>query len=200
MPHSTTRHGWTAGGPWLVSPGDVVQLYALRRRGGRRVGEPVELARTATNLNGMQRWGYITLAPDPADPRPKPPRSTWIIRATSRGRRAQAVWQHLTAEIESRQARRRCRNRWATRIAGGSGCADGPGTARLSPDSGLCAVHPPAGSNGCGRLAALAALLARVLPPSRLSSRANRNCRLPSAPMSCVCWRRARCPCATFPA
>jgi len=44
------------------------------------------LARTPTNLNGMQRWGYIVVEPDPADSRPKPPRSAWLIRATSKGR------------------------------------------------------------------------------------------------------------------
>jgi len=31
-----------------------------------------ELARTPTNLNGMETWGYVLVEPDPADTRPKP--------------------------------------------------------------------------------------------------------------------------------
>jgi len=102
MPHRTTRHGWTGGGPWLVSLAMWSNCMRYVGADGVRVGELAELARTGTNLNGMQRWGYITIAPDPADHRPKPPRSAGIVRATARGRRAQAVWQHLTSEIESR--------------------------------------------------------------------------------------------------
>ena len=65
-----------------------------------------DLARTPTNLNGMERWGYVTVEPDPADGRPKPPRSAWIIRATSKGRQAEQIWRPLLGVIERRwQAR-----------------------------------------------------------------------------------------------
>jgi DNA-binding MarR family transcriptional regulator len=70
------------------------------------VGELENLARTTTNLNGMERWGYIVVEPDPADSRPKPPRSAWVIRATPAGRAAQEVWRPLFGAIEKRwQAR-----------------------------------------------------------------------------------------------
>jgi DNA-binding MarR family transcriptional regulator len=58
------------------------------------------LARTDTNLNGMERWGYIVVSPDPADNRPKPPRRDWVIRATAAGLKACEVWRPLFGEIE----------------------------------------------------------------------------------------------------
>jgi DNA-binding MarR family transcriptional regulator len=109
MPHRTTNHGSTAGshhGPWLVSL--VMWSNCMRFVGeqGVRVGELEDLARTPTNLNGMERWGYVVVAPDPADSRPKPPRSDWVIRARPNGRRAQEVWRPLFSAIEKRwQAR-----------------------------------------------------------------------------------------------
>jgi DNA-binding MarR family transcriptional regulator len=67
-----------------------------------RVGELEKLARTQTNLNGMERWRYIDVAPDPADSRRKPPHSVWVIRATAKGRQAQEAWRPLFGEIEKR--------------------------------------------------------------------------------------------------
>ena len=69
MPHRTSNHGSTAGarqGPWLVSA--VMWSNCMQFVGdeGVRVKEIESLARTATNLNGMERWGYIVVAPDPA--------------------------------------------------------------------------------------------------------------------------------------
>lgn len=66
------------------------------------VRELEKLARTKTNLNGMERWGYIVIEPDPADRRPKPPRSDWLIRATPAGRKAQEVWRPLFSTVEKR--------------------------------------------------------------------------------------------------
>jgi DNA-binding MarR family transcriptional regulator len=103
MPHRTTNHGSTASlssGPWLVSL--VMWSNCMRFVGeeGVRVGELEDLARTKTNLNGMQRWGYIVAEPDPADNRP--PRSRWVIRATPEGRKAQQIWRPLFDVIEAR--------------------------------------------------------------------------------------------------
>jgi DNA-binding MarR family transcriptional regulator len=57
-------------------------------------------------LSGMERWGYITTGPDSADTRQKPPRASWVIRATSKGRKAREVWMPLFGAIEERwQAR-----------------------------------------------------------------------------------------------
>jgi DNA-binding MarR family transcriptional regulator len=109
MPHRTSDHGRTQGQgtvPWLVSM--AMWSTCLRFVGdqGITVGELTGRARTGTNLAGMQRWGYITVAPDPADARPKPPRSDWVIHATASGRQAQKIWQPLAGMIEERWAAR----------------------------------------------------------------------------------------------
>jgi DNA-binding MarR family transcriptional regulator len=69
---------------------------------GVTVGELENLARTETNVNGMERWGYIVVEPDPADRRPKPPRSSWVIHATPKGQKAQEKWRPLFGVIETR--------------------------------------------------------------------------------------------------
>jgi DNA-binding MarR family transcriptional regulator len=69
---------------------------------GISVGEMWRLARTKTNLAGMERWGYVVVAPDPADKRPKPPAAEWIVRATPAGQQAQEIWRPLFGEIEAR--------------------------------------------------------------------------------------------------
>lgn len=98
MPHRTTNHGSTAGpthGPWLVSLVMWSNCMRFVDENGVRIRELEELARSPTNLNGMERWGYIVVEPDPGGSRPKPPRSAWVIRATPKGRKAQEVWQPL---------------------------------------------------------------------------------------------------------
>src|SRR5580700_429320 len=104
-PHRTTRHGSTAGssqGPWLGSMVMWLNCMQFVSDGGVTVREVERLARTTTNWNGMERWGYIVVKPDPADSRPKPPRSDWIVRATPKGRKTQAVWRPLSGAIEKR--------------------------------------------------------------------------------------------------
>lgn len=105
MAHRTTRHGATSGAsnaPWLVSlimwanclrhlPAEGVSTRELERR-----------ARTPTNLAGMERWGYISVRPDPTDPRANPPRSGWLVRPKPGGLKAQQIWQPLVTEIEDR--------------------------------------------------------------------------------------------------
>jgi hypothetical protein len=105
MQHRTTKHGSTAGSlhaPWLVSLGMWTNCMQHVGADGVRVGELEELAHTKTNLHGMERWGYIVVEPDPAESRPKPARSGWIIRATPAGRGAQEVWRPLFGVIENR--------------------------------------------------------------------------------------------------
>ncbi|MGA8763502.1 MAG: MarR family winged helix-turn-helix transcriptional regulator [Candidatus Sulfotelmatobacter sp.] len=105
MQHRTTKHGSTAGSlhaPWLVSLVMWSNCMQFVSNEGVTVGELEDLARTKTNLNGMERWGYIVVKPDPADNRRKPPRSEWVIRATPAGRRAQEVWRPLFGVIEKR--------------------------------------------------------------------------------------------------
>jgi hypothetical protein len=100
--HRTTRHGGTRGGVWLVSM--AMWLNCMRYVGAEpiRVGEIARLARCGTNLDGMRRWGYIALAPDPADGRRKPPDKDLLARATAKGMRAAEVWAPLTGVIEQR--------------------------------------------------------------------------------------------------
>jgi DNA-binding MarR family transcriptional regulator len=103
MPHRTTNHGSTPGAhqaPWLVSLAMWSSCMRFVGDEGVRVRDLEDLARMATNLNGMERWGYIVIEPDPADRRPKPPRSDWLIRATPRGREAREVWRPLPHAIE----------------------------------------------------------------------------------------------------
>jgi hypothetical protein len=105
LAHRTTDFGGTGdapSAPWLASM--AMYLNCLRYVGeqGTRLPEMARLARTGTNLDGMRRWGYVYFAPDPADPRPKPPQSEWMVYLRSGGRQARAVWEPLFAEIEAR--------------------------------------------------------------------------------------------------
>ncbi|MGA8030381.1 MAG: MarR family winged helix-turn-helix transcriptional regulator [Bryobacteraceae bacterium] len=109
-PHRTTAHGSAAGsgyGPWLASMVMWANCVQFVPEEGISVAELERLARTKTNWNGMQRWGYIVVQPEPADNRTKSSRSNWIVRATPKGRKAQEVWRPLFGEIE---------NRWRTRF------------------------------------------------------------------------------------
>ena len=109
MPHRTSDHGRTQGPgtvPWLVSMAMWSTCLRFVGDDGITVSELAWRARTGTNLAGMQRWGYITVAPDPADTRSRPPRSDWVIHATASGRQAQKIWRPLTGVIEDRWAER----------------------------------------------------------------------------------------------
>ncbi len=78
-------------------------LMQYVRDDGVTVRELQRLARIAKlALAGMARWGYIAVAPDPADRRLKPPRRDWIVRPTAAGRMAQQVWRPLCDVIEKR--------------------------------------------------------------------------------------------------
>jgi DNA-binding MarR family transcriptional regulator len=108
MPHSTTNHGLTGArnSPWLGSL--VLWSTCLRFVGdeGVRVGELERLARTPTNLNGMERWGYVVIAPDSNYTRSNPPQRDWVIRATPAGKVAREAWASLFCEIENRWQKR----------------------------------------------------------------------------------------------
>jgi hypothetical protein len=101
MPHRTSNYGGSEG-PWLVSM--TMWWNCLRFVGeqGVQVGELGKLARTETNLRGMERWGYVTVAPDPDDRRAKPPASAWIIRTKLNGRKAKEIGEPLSGSIEER--------------------------------------------------------------------------------------------------
>jgi hypothetical protein len=106
MPHktSTSRSPHAPrDAPWLVSL--VMWSNFMRCVGehGITVGELQRLARVAKpSLAGMQRWGYVVVAPDPADRRPKPPGRDWLVRPKPQGLKAQQVWPALFGVMEQR--------------------------------------------------------------------------------------------------
>jgi hypothetical protein len=102
MPHRTTNHGSTGPGPWLVSMAMWFTCMRFVTDEGVTAGELTALARTDTNLNGMERWGYITIdAPQTAE-RAKRVRANSMIRPTAYGRQAQQVWRQLFRVVEGR--------------------------------------------------------------------------------------------------
>jgi DNA-binding MarR family transcriptional regulator len=109
MPHRTSKHRSTPGSPyapWLVSLAMWSNCMQFVGEEGVTVGELQRLARTTTNLAGMQRWGYIIVESGPADSRSKQPRPEAVVHPTPAGRKAQEVWQPLFGLIEERwQAR-----------------------------------------------------------------------------------------------
>ena len=108
LAHTTTTFGATGprGSVWMTSM--AMWFNCLRWLPN---GEPVTVAelerraRMPTNLDGMRRWGYITIDGIGRVPRGQPrpsakPQSTLTI--TRRGMAAADVWRPLPAEIEAR--------------------------------------------------------------------------------------------------
>ena len=106
LPHRTTSHGASSGdgttAPWLVS-------LAMWENCMRYVtGEPITVgdlearARTGTNLDGMRRWGYITIDGTARKANHGRPRRNAVLRATAAGLRAREIWQPLPGFIEQR--------------------------------------------------------------------------------------------------
>jgi hypothetical protein len=103
----------TPRGPYLVSVAMWANCLRYVSEDGVTVAEVARRARTTTNLDGMRRWGYVTVdgAGRGGGARRSGPDS--ILRLTASGRRAHEVWAPLPAEIETR---------WETRF--GSGAVD----------------------------------------------------------------------------
>jgi hypothetical protein len=102
IPHVTTNHGGTRGGVWLVSMAMWLNCMRYVGQDPVLVGDVRRLARGRTNLDGMRRWGYVKVMPDPADRRRKPPDDDLLMYATGRGLRAKLIWEPLTAVVEQR--------------------------------------------------------------------------------------------------
>jgi hypothetical protein len=104
LPHRTTDFG--AGsqgdGAWLVSL--VMWENCLRFVADEpiTVGELQHLARTGTNLDGMRRWGYVTIDGTSKKVHKARPGPDAVLRATAKGLRARQVWLPLTGLIEER--------------------------------------------------------------------------------------------------
>jgi DNA-binding MarR family transcriptional regulator len=93
--HRTSRHGGNHKSPWLVSLAMYSNCMRLVDQQGISAADLICGARTAPNLSGMQRWGYLVV--DPA---------TKHVRATPAGMQARAVWKPLFASVEVRWAQR----------------------------------------------------------------------------------------------
>jgi methyltransferase (TIGR00027 family) len=104
LPHRTTSHGpsWTGDGAWLVSL--VMYENCMRYVTGEplTVGELEARARTGTNLDGMRRWGYVTIDGTAKKIHKGRPGPDAVLRATAAGLRARAVWAPLPGLIEQR--------------------------------------------------------------------------------------------------
>ena len=66
------------------------------------VGELQARARTGTNLDGMRRWGYITIDGTARKIHKGRPGPDAVLRATARGLRARQIWLPLPGLIEQR--------------------------------------------------------------------------------------------------
>jgi DNA-binding MarR family transcriptional regulator len=100
--HRTSDYGGKASDPWLLSLAMFLNCLQFVPAQGITKRELEQQARTQPNWNGMCRWGYITFEPNPDDPRPRPPKSAWIVRATVPGRRVREMMRDLLPEIEER--------------------------------------------------------------------------------------------------
>jgi methyltransferase (TIGR00027 family) len=104
LPHRTTDHGpgWSGDGAWLVSL--VMWENCMRYVTGEplTVGDLLARARTGTNLDGMRRWGYVTIDGTARKIRKGKPGPDAVLRATVAGLRARQIWQPLPALVEQR--------------------------------------------------------------------------------------------------
>jgi methyltransferase (TIGR00027 family) len=104
LPHRTTNYG-SAGqgdGPWLVSLAMFENCLRFVTDQPVTVHELETLARTGTNLDGMRRWGYVTIDGTAQRIHQGRPGPGAVLRATARGLRARETWLPLPALIEER--------------------------------------------------------------------------------------------------
>jgi methyltransferase (TIGR00027 family) len=102
VPHRTTNHGAQGDGPWLTSLAMFENCLRFVTDQPVTVGELEILARTGTNLDGMRRWGYITVDGTSKKIHKTRPGPGAVLRATARGLRARETWLPLPGLIEQR--------------------------------------------------------------------------------------------------
>jgi methyltransferase (TIGR00027 family) len=108
LPHRTTNHG-VAGigaGTWLTSAAMFENCLRFVTDEPITVRELETLARTRTNLDGMRRWGYITIDGAAGRTYRGHPGPGAVLRATARGLRARQTWLPVPAVIEQRWTER----------------------------------------------------------------------------------------------
>ena len=104
LPHRTTNHGAAdqGDGAWLVSLAMFENCLRFVTDQPITVGELETLARTGTNLDGMRRWGYITIDGTAQKIHQDRPGPDAVLRATARGLRARETWLPLPGLVEQR--------------------------------------------------------------------------------------------------
>lgn len=107
LPHSTTDHGSTSAfhpAPWLTSMAMWWNCMRHVTSEGIPVAELERRARTLTNLDGMRRWGYVSI--DTAPQGRKASRINWVLRPKPGGQMAREIWQPLFGVIDKRWQKR----------------------------------------------------------------------------------------------
>jgi len=104
LPHRTTSHGTSGDGDatWLVPLAMWENCMRYVTGDPLTAGDLEARARTRTNLDGMRRWGYITIdgtAKKVHNGRPGPDA---VLRATVAGLRAREIWRPLAGLVEQR--------------------------------------------------------------------------------------------------
>jgi DNA-binding MarR family transcriptional regulator len=94
--------GRRSGSVWGTSLRQWSNFMRLVDADGVTVAELERRARAAPALDGMRRWRYVTIGPDPQESRSRVPERELIVAPTAAGARAQEVWRPLPAEIEAR--------------------------------------------------------------------------------------------------
>ena len=107
LPHRTTGHGASGPGdgapaPWLVSLAMWETCMRYVTAEPITVGDLEALARTGTNLDGMRRWGYITIDGTARKVHKTRAGPAAVLRATAAGLRAREIWRPLPGFIEQR--------------------------------------------------------------------------------------------------
>jgi methyltransferase (TIGR00027 family) len=104
LPHHTTNFGpgSQGDGVWLVSLAMWENCMRFVTDEPITVGELETLARTGTNLDGMRRWGYVTIDGTSKKVHKARPGPDAVLRATAKGLRARQVWLPLSGLIEER--------------------------------------------------------------------------------------------------
>ena len=104
LPHRTTNFGASGNGdgPWLVSLAMWETCMRFVGEEAITVGELETLARTPTNLDGMRRWGYMTIDGAASRTYKTRPGPGAVLRATARGLRARQTWLPMASLVERR--------------------------------------------------------------------------------------------------
>jgi DNA-binding MarR family transcriptional regulator len=105
MPHRTTSFGSFAGirTAWLGSLVLWANAMRLVPKSGMTIAELVRQARTdKLQLPGLERWGYVSITPVPAESGKKSKQDGWLVTPTPTGLVAQETWRPLAGEIEVR--------------------------------------------------------------------------------------------------